>query len=180
MQSIRLVEEDFVENTAKQESAVQLCVQFSSSVYGDFEQKLVFDFGNGSVLVRSLHVSVVNKDICGSKEASLSRTTYCHIVEWSVEKMELVLCKDLVEIDSDGLCEQYIIPSDLPDPAQITEFKRKTYCKLWHDILSIEEQHIQMEVARLVYVFYVFVPGIYCKQNNENLNNTNRHSKRYL
>ncbi len=174
------MEEDFVENTAKQESAVQFCIQFSSSVFGDFEQKLVFDFGNGSVLSRSLHVSVVNEDICGSNEASSSRTTFCHIVEWSVEKMELVLCKDLVELDSDGLCKRYIIPSDLPDPAQIGEFKRETYCKLWHDILSIEEQHIQMEVARLDYVFNVFMPSIYCKQNDESLNNTNLLSKRYF
>ncbi len=151
VQSIRLVEEDFVENTAKQESAVQFCIQFSSTVFGDFKQKLVFDFGNGSVLARSLHVSVVSKDICGCNEDSSSRATYFSILEWSMEKMELMLCKDLIGMDSDGLRQQYIIPKNLPYPAQFVEFKvfkRETYRKFWHYILFIEEQHIQREVAR--------------------------------
>ena len=156
MQSVQLLEKDFVENSAKQESAVQFCIQFSSDVFGDFQQKLVFDFGCGSVLARSLYVSVISKDICSSNEGPSSRTTYCRILELSVEKMELILCKDLVGLDLDGLCERYNIPKDLPaDPAESVEFTRETYCKLWHDILFIEEQHIQMEVARLDIVLYV-------------------------
>ena len=155
-QSVQLLEEDFVENFAKQESAVQFCVQFSSHVFGDFQQKLVFDFGDGSVLARSLYVSVVSKDICSSKEEPSTRTTYCRILEWSVEKMELILCKDLKGLNLNSLCEQYNIPKDLPaDPAESVEFTRETYCKVWHDLLFIEEQHIQMEVARLDVVLYV-------------------------
>ena len=142
-QSIWLLEEDFVENSGKQESVVQFCIQFSSDVFGDFQQKLVFDFGLGLVLARSLCVSVISEDTCTSKEDSLSRTAYCSILEWSVEKMELVRCED-----SDDLCEQHSIPNVLPDPAAFVEFTRETYCKLWHDILFIEEQHIQAEVAR--------------------------------
>jgi hypothetical protein len=155
MQSIRFLEEDFVEDSAKQESAVQFCVQFSSEVFGDFKQKLVFDFGRDSILARTLYVSVVSKDISRVP----SRSTYCHISEWSVEKMELVRCKELMELDSEGVCDQYSIPDVLPDPSKIEEFKRETYCKLWHDILSIEEQHIQMEVARLGYIFLM---SIFC------------------
>ena len=143
-QRIRLVQEDFVEDSAKQESAVQFCVKFSSRVFGDFEQKLVFDFGCGSILARSLYVSVVSEDVCNVPP----RTTYCRILEWSLEEMELVLCKDLIALDSDGLCAQYNVPKVLPDPSKIGKYKRATYCKRWHEILFIEEQRIQMEVAR--------------------------------
>ncbi|CAB4003242.1 probable helicase with zinc finger domain isoform X2, partial [Paramuricea clavata] len=148
MQSIRLLKEDFDEDSAKQESVVQFCIQFSSSVFGDFQQKLVFDFGHDSVLARSLCVSVISEDICSSKEEPSTRTTHCSILEWSVEKMELVLCEDLIGMDSGGLCEQYSIPNVLPDPAEFVGFKPETYCKQWHDILFIEEQHIQTEIAR--------------------------------
>ena len=148
VQSIRLLEEDFVEDITKQESAVQFRVQFSSKVFGVFKQTLVFDFDHDLVLTRSLDVSVVSKDVDSSKEDSSSRTSYCHILEWSEEEMELVKCKDLIEIDHDGLCDQYSIPDVLPDPSECAEFTSETYCKLWHDILFIEEKYIQEEVAR--------------------------------
>ena len=108
----------------------------------------MFDFDHDLVLARSLDVSVVSKDVDSSKEDSSSRTSYCHILEWSEEEMELVKCKDLIEIDHDGLCDQYSIPDVLPDPSECKEFTRETYCKLWHDILFIEEKYIQEEVAR--------------------------------
>ena len=160
MQSIQLCAGDFVENPTKQEVAVQFCVQFSSGVFGDFEQKLVFDFGNNLVLARTLRVSVVSEDICSNEEVSSSRTRYCRVVDWSVEKMELVLCKDLLRLDPDGLTEQYNIPDDLPDSSSMSvEFTRETYSKLWHDILYIEEKYIQEEVARLddkLYILHLF------------------------
>ena len=148
VQSIRLLEEDFVEDIARQETAVQFRIQFSSKVFGDFRQTLVFDFGNGLVLARSLNVSIVSRDMYSSKEVSSSRTSYCHILEWSEEEIELVKCKNLIELDLDGLCDQYSIPDALPDLSGCTEFTRETYCKLWHDILFIEEEYIQKEVAR--------------------------------
>ncbi|XP_028391332.1 LOW QUALITY PROTEIN: uncharacterized protein LOC114516140 [Dendronephthya gigantea] len=144
-QCVRFQKEDFIEDSAKNESAVQFCIQFSSGVFGDFEQKLVFDFGQGSVLVRPLFVSVVSKDT--SKEKS-SRTRYCHIAEWSVDKMELVPCKELMRWDLEGLCERYSIPDVLPDPAKCPAFSREKYCNIWHQILLIEEKHIGTEVAR--------------------------------
>ena len=147
-ESIQLNEENFVEDSGKQQSAVQFRVQFSSAVFGDFEQKLVFDFGQGSVLVRSLFATVVSKDICSNDEDAPSRTVYCCILEWSEEKMELVLCKDLIGLDLDGLFGQYGIPNVLPNPSKLVEFKRETYCKLWHDILFIEEKHVRREVSR--------------------------------
>ena len=149
LQSVHFHDEDFVESVARNESAVQFCVQFSSSVFGDFEQKLVFDFGDDNVLVRSIFVSVISKDI--SEEESSSRTTSCRIVEWSVDKMtKLVLCKELEKLDLDGLSQQYTIPNDLETvPEKCSKFTRKTYCNLWHKILFIEEQHIEAEVARL-------------------------------
>ena len=159
MQSIQLCARDFVENPSKQEVAVQFCVQFSSGVFGDFEQKLVFDFGNSLVLARTLRVSVVSEDICSNEEDCSSRTRYCRVLDWSVEKMELMLCKDLLRLDPDGLTEQYNIPDDLPDPSVFVEFTRETYCKLWHDILYIEEKYIQEEVARLddkLYILHLF------------------------
>ena len=152
MHSVRLLDEDFVEDSAKQESAVQFRVEFSSSVYGNFEQKLVFDFGGSLVLARSLYVSVVSEDFCNVPP----RTTYCRILEWSLQEMQLVLCKDLIALDSDGVCAQYNVPNVLPDPSEIGEFKRETYCKLWHEILFIEEKHIQMEVARYRWILISF------------------------
>ena len=131
-----------------QELTVQFCIHFSSDIFGDFKQKLVFDFGSDMILVRSLFVSVMNKNICSNDEDLLSRTRYCCILEWSEEKMELVPCKDLLRMDVDGLCEQYSIPDVLPDPSECVEFTRETYCHHWHDILFIEEEYIQREVAR--------------------------------
>ena len=108
----------------------------------------MFDFGLDSVLARPLEVSVVSKDVDSSKEDSSSRTSYCHILEWSEEEMELVKCEDLIEIDLDGACDHYCVPDVLPDPSECAEFTRETYCKLWHDILFTEEEYIQREVAR--------------------------------
>ncbi|XP_028391345.1 probable helicase with zinc finger domain [Dendronephthya gigantea] len=142
----RFVEEDFVESVAENESAVQFRVQFASGVFGDFEQKLVFGFGSDDVLVYSLIVSVVSKD--SSKEETSSRTRYCRIAEWSVDKMELVRCKELMGMDLNGLCERYSIPDDLPVPSECSDLSRETYCNTWHKILFIEEQHIQTEVSR--------------------------------
>ena len=147
VQSIRLLEEDFVEDFTEQKSAVQFRIQFSSKVFGVFKQALVFDFDT-LVLARSLDVSVVSKDVDSSKEDSSSRTSYCHILEWSEEEMELVKCEDLIEIDVNGVCDQYCIPDVLPDPSECAEFTRETYCKLWHDVLFTEEEYIQREVAR--------------------------------
>ena len=108
----------------------------------------MFDFDT-LVLARSLDVSVVSKDVDSSKEDSSSRTSRCHILEWSEKEMELVKCEDLIEIDLDGLCDQYSIPVHVSlNPAECAEFTRETYCKLWHDILFIEEKYIQEEVAR--------------------------------
>ena len=147
--SIQFHKQDFVEDSRNKELVVQFCVQFSSGVFGDFEQKLVFEFGQGVVLVRSLFVSVVSKDICSSGEStSSSRAAHCCVLKWSEKEMELVKCKDLIKMDLTGLCEHYSIPDVLPDPLEFTEFTRKAYCKLWHDILFIEEEFIQREVAR--------------------------------
>ena len=148
VQSIRLLEEDFVDDIARQESAVQVRIKFSSKVFGDFRQTLVFDFGYGLVLARSLSVSILSRDMYSSKQVFSSRTSYCHILEWSEEEMELVNCIDLPEMDLDRLCDQYSIPDVLPDLSGCTDFTRETYCKLWHDILFIEEQYIQRELAR--------------------------------
>ena len=169
MQSIQLCERDFVENPSKREVAVQFCVQFSSGVFGDFEQKLVFDFGDSLVLARTLRVSVVSEDVCSNEEVSSSRTRYCRVLDWSVDKMELVLCKDLLKLDPDGLTEQYNIPDDLPDPSVFVEFTRDTYCKLWHDILYIEEKCIQEEVARLVNKLYILYQFTYICLRDLNL-----------
>ena len=148
LQSIRFLDEDFVEDSVKHESAVQFGVQFCSSVFGDFEQKLVFDFGHGSVLFRSLFVSVMSKEICHSKEDESLRRTVCRISEWSVEDMELVLCRDRLELDPVGLSEQYSIPSNVPVPSKLMKLTRESYCEIWHQILFIEEQYIRKEVGR--------------------------------
>ena len=142
-----LFEEDFVKDVATNESAVQFRIQFSSGVFGEFEQKLAFDFGNDNVLVCSIFVSVVSKDI--SEEEPSSRTkTYCRVVKWSVDEMELVPCGELMGMDLDGLCERYGIPNVLPDPAGCSEFSHETYCNIWHKILFIEERHVRAEVGR--------------------------------
>ena len=143
--SARLLEEDFVVD--KQKSSIQFSIQFSSNVFGNFEQKLVFDFGHESaVLARSLFASVVSKDICNSKEDSSAHTSSCRMLEWSVEEMELVHCKDF--IGRGGVCERYSMPNVLPNPAEFVGIARETYCKLWHDALFIEEENIEREVAR--------------------------------
>ena len=152
-QSIRFFEDHFVEDSFKQESAVQFKVKFFSDVFGDFKQKIVFDFGRDMVLVRALNVSILSKDICDSKEKSTSRTTHCRILEWSLGDMELVECKDLTPLYSDGVSsEQYSIPNHLRNPSEVVEFTRENYCNLWHDILFIEEKHIQGEVWRYEHV----------------------------
>lgn len=143
MNTIQFLEKDFVANTERQELSVQFCIQFSSDIFGDFKQRLVFDFGSDLILVRSLFVSVISKNICIGDEDLSSRTRY-----WSEEKMELVPCKDLLRMDLDGLCEQYSIPNVLPDPSECAEFTRETYCQHWHDVLFIEEEYIQREIAR--------------------------------
>ena len=139
MRGILLLDEDFVEVSGTSERAFQFCVRFSSGEFGDFEEKLVFDFGRGSILFRSLVVSFA------SESRNKENVAY---VEWSEETLELVLCRDLKGMDSDGLCDQYSIPDALPDPAECAELTRETYCKIWHDILFTEEQHVQREIAR--------------------------------
>ena len=148
VENVHLLGKDFFKESGGQKSVVEFSVQFSSGVFGDFEQKLVFDFGQGLVLVRPLFASVVTKDICSSGQGTSSRAAYCCTLEWSEKEMELVKCKDFIEMDLDGLCDQYCIPDVLPDPSECAEFTRETYCKLWHDILFIEEKYIQEEVAR--------------------------------
>ena len=147
-QSIPFLEDDFVEYPSMHKAAVQFCVQFSSDVLGNFRQKLLFDFGNDMILSRLLNVSVVSEEICISKDEYLPSTTFCRILEWSEEEMELVGCKDFQGMDPDGLCEKYKNEDALPDPAEIGEFTRNTYCKQWHDVLFHEEQYIEKEVAR--------------------------------
>ncbi|XP_028391343.1 uncharacterized protein LOC114516144 [Dendronephthya gigantea] len=120
--------------------------QYSSGGSDDFEQKLPLNFDIDTVLAHLLSVSFVNKDT--SEEKTSSRTRYCHIAEWSVDKIELVPCKELMGMDLDGLCERYSIPDDLPDPAECSEFSRGTYCNTWHKILFIEEKHIQTQIGR--------------------------------
>lgn len=143
--SARLLEKDLVVD--KQKSTIQFSIQFSSSVFGDFEQKLVFDFGHDSaVLARSLFVSVVSKDIRSSKEEFSAHKSSCRISEWSVEEMELIHCKDFM--GRDGVCGHYSMPNVLPNPAEFVEITGETYCKLWHDALFIEEESIEREVAR--------------------------------
>ena len=155
VENVHLLGKDFFKESGKQKLVVEFSVQFSSGVFGDFEQKLVFDFGYGLVLARPLFASVVTKDICSRGQDTSSRTAYCCTLEWSEKEMELVKCKNSIERDLDGLCDQYSIPDVLPNPSECAEFTPKTYCKLWHDILFTEEQHVQNEVARYHDCFFL-------------------------
>ena len=141
-QCVELSEDDFVDDLENHESAVQFCVKFYSEVFGEFNQELVLDFGDEQYLHHTLEVSVTSDEF----QESLPKTVSCQILEWSLENMKLVLCPEL--FDPESLREQYNIPNDLFDPSKFKEFTRDTYCKLWHHILFIEEQHIQKEVAR--------------------------------
>ena len=144
-QCVQLREDDFVEDCANHESAVQFCVKFNCGVFGEFRQELVLDFGGQSYLSQCLNVSVMSDDLRGKQE-SPRQSVSCQILDWSVENMKLVLCPEL--IDGEDLRQQYNIPRDILDPTTLEEFTRETYCKLWHDILFFEEYHICDEVAR--------------------------------
>ena len=142
---------NLIENSSKKTLVARFGVHFSSEVFGVFEQKLIFDFGNRSVLSRKIKVSVVSKEILPNEEMLVKR---CRIVDWSLDSVEVVKCDDLLYLDEEGLCDLYPIPDVHPAPSEIPEFSSETYCESWHNILYTEEEYIKKEIARSV-IFYL-------------------------
>ena len=124
---------------------VSVTISFESSLYGSFDQCVVFDFGKTPYLVRRLNAEV--------RSESLSRTAIVsqHV---TVSAIWDERCVDVVNFDhktgetlkEEQLSRMYSIPKKVNITAD--ELRRDNYKAVMHQLLFMEEGFMKNEILR--------------------------------
>ena len=138
-------------NTPRMVGRVKLAltVSFESPLYGSFEQLVLFDFGRKPYLVKRLNADVSS----GSGTlpiAPVNSATHESAIwdEMSVEVVRFVH-ETGEALQAEHLSRKY----SLPRQVEITEdvLSPKTYKKMVHQLLFVEERFMKEEISRYVY-----------------------------
>lgn len=134
---------------------VSVTISFESSLYGSFDQCVVFDFGKTPYLVRRLNADV--------RSESLSQTPIVsqHV---TVSAMWDERCVDVVKFDhktgetlkEEQLSRMYSIPKKVN--ITVDELRRDNYKAVMHQLLFMEEGFMKNEILR--YLQYALRPEL--------------------
>lgn len=130
---------------------VQVALQ--ASMYGTFQQTLVFDFGSDPVLTRNLSVDVVPPDMLDDIKQRSRRLIETQWRLWSPSTVDVVPFAECRSASAQSLCDMFPAPD--PEVFQLTHsiirgghFSRVNYKARMHELLGIEEMARADIIAR--------------------------------
>ena len=121
---------------------VSLTVSFASSLYGSFDQCVVFDFGKKPYLVQKLNADV------HSKASALSPPNVPSAAIWNERSVQVVRFVPESGVALQGMhwSRVYSLQEKLKIPDE--ELSRDNYKKIMHALLHVEEGFMKAEIAR--------------------------------
>ena len=134
---------------------VDITVIFSSSVFGNFSQLVVFDFGQRSHLALDLSIDVGSQEFLSAFAEGKSKL----IADWSPwdnGSMKVIAFHSKISpvFDNEGLLSKYKLPlrpeDIVPSPILIGSgcLSKENYKDVMHQLLFVEESYIRKQVAR--------------------------------
>lgn len=136
---------------------VEVALSFSTFVFGNFRQYLVFDFGQESPLALEFCVEIGSQEFL--RELSEEKTKLAlggPLWDESYWKIVPFECKTSSVFKNDNLTDLYKLPVDRVDdvvPCPLLDesqgLSEKNYKDIMHQLLFVEEFYIRKQVARL-------------------------------
>ena len=125
---------------------VSLTVAFESSLYGSFDQCVVFDFGKKPYLIRKLNADVQSESLSKAPIVSQHLAASAIWDERSVEVIKLIH-KTGEALQGEHLSRIYSLPKKVEITAD--ELSRDNYKNVMHELLFVEEGFMKDEISRL-------------------------------
>ena len=124
---------------------MSLTVSFKSSLYGSFDQCVVFDFGKKPYLMQKLNADVHSESLSQSAIVSKHATAAAIWDESSVEVVRFIHGTDEA-LQGEHLSRTYSLPKqvDITD----NELNRDNYKRIMHQLLFVEEGFMKDEISR--------------------------------
>ncbi|XP_068761024.1 3'-5' exoribonuclease HELZ2-like isoform X3 [Montipora capricornis] len=121
---------------------VSLTVSFASSLYGSFDQCVVFDFGKKTYLVQKLNADV------HSEASTLSPSNVPSAAIWNERSVQVVRLVPESGATLQGMhwSRVYSLQENLKIPDE--KLSRNNYKKIMHALLHVEEGFMKAEIAR--------------------------------
>ena len=127
---------------------VALAVSFESSLYGSFEQLVLFDFGRKPYLVKKLNADVTSE----SNTLPIARE---HLASqapaiWDESSVEVVRFNQATReaLQAEHLLRKYSLPRQLEIADEL--LSPKIYKSVMHQLLFVEERFMKEEISRYV------------------------------
>ena len=123
---------------------MSLTVSFKSSLYGSFDQCVVFDFGKKPYLMQKLNADVHSESLSQSDIVSQHPTAAAIWDESSVEVVRFIY-GTAEALQGEHLSRTYSLPKqvDITD----NELNRDNYKRIMHQLLFVEEGFMKDEIA---------------------------------
>lgn len=135
---------------------VSFTVSFESSLYGSFDQCVVFDFGKTPYLVRRLNADVRSKHLSQTPIVSQHVTVSAVWDERCVDVVKFDHKTGAETLKAEHLSRKYSLPKKVNIAAD--ELHRDNYKTVMHQLLFMEEGFMKNEISR--YFQYELKPDL--------------------
>ena len=126
---------------------VSLTVSFESSLYGSFDQTVLFDFGKKPYLVRKLNADVMSEPLSQTPNV-MEHTTAPAQVIWDENSVEVVrfVHGTSEALQAEHLSRTYGLPKQVDILADT--LSPHVYKRIMHQLLFVEEGYMRNEISR--------------------------------
>ena len=124
---------------------VSLTVSFESSLYGSFEQLVLFDFGKKPYLVKKLNTDVMSESLAQTSIVPEHATTSATAV-WDEVSMEVVrfVHGTSEAVQAEHLSRTYSLPKKVEITAEA--LSTNVFKSIMHQLLFVEESFMKDEI----------------------------------
>ena len=126
---------------------MSLTVSFESSLFGSFDQSVLFDFGKKPYLEQKLNTDVMSESLSQIPIIQEHVATPASAI-WDERSMEVVR---FVHETSEALQAEHLSRTySLPKQVEITDeaLNPKIYQKVMHQLIFVEERFMREEISR--------------------------------
>ena len=124
-----------------------MTVSFDSSLYGSFEQLVLFDFGKKPYLVKKLNADVMSESLSQMSIVPEQATASAETV-WDEVSMEVIrfVHGTSEAVQAEHLSRTYCLPKKVEITAET--LSPTIYKSLMHQLLFVEEGFMKDEISR--------------------------------
>lgn len=124
-----------------------MTVSFDSSLYGSFEQLVLFDFGKKPYLVKKLNADVMSESLSQMSIVPEHATASAETV-WDEVSMEVIrfVHGTSEAVQAEHLSRTYCLPKKVEITAET--LSPTIYKSLMHQLLFVEERFMKDEISR--------------------------------